>query len=94
MKTTAAALTIGAAHVLYTYFAYKGHLFGLGLPYGLAISLWLVIPCLLAGYGYWRVSALIPGVISRYGIRAMYVLACLFSSLYLGAFMALNAFGS
>jgi len=84
------ALITGAAHAAFLYAVFKIGLLDSRSPPWMAIALWIAAPSLLAGYLYWRIAKGFPGLESKPFICFGYAVACLFSSTYLGMFLALD----
>ena len=93
MRARLYILLIAAAHVVFLYIGYATSIFHLPAPYMVKIALWAGVSSLVAGLGYFRVVASIPGIAQR---RNQYVFAALATcvSLYAGVFLAFNSFGT
>jgi hypothetical protein len=81
VKLIATLVLIAAAHVAFLFGAYGSKFFGLHLPYGVAISLWLGVSTGLAGFGYFKAASRLSA--NLYG-RLVVVLVAASASLYVG----------
>jgi hypothetical protein len=89
MKLIATLVLIAAAHVAFLFGAYGSKFFGLHLPYGVIIFLWLGVSTGLAGFGYFK-------AVSRLSANGRLVVALVAAaaSLYVGVFLAFNTYGT
>lgn len=88
----AQGILIASLHVAFLYWMYGSRFFGLAVPNGVALALWLGISSTLALGGYYCIlrRAIWPRTsISRWVASAVATLV----SLYLGVFLAFTTYG-
>jgi hypothetical protein len=91
MKSIATIVLIAAAHVAFLFSAYGSKFFDLHLPYGLTLSLWLGVSTCLAGFGYFKAALRLS---DKLYVRLAGALVAASASLYVGVFLAFNAYGT
>ncbi|MDR3393102.1 MAG: hypothetical protein P4L77_15345 [Sulfuriferula sp.] len=96
MKLIAQIVLVACIHVAFLFTAYGTKFFGLNLPSGFLMALWLGVSSILAFAAYllvllktkWLASALY-----REGLWVFCAGLATFVSLYIGVFLALNTYG-
>jgi hypothetical protein len=91
MKMIAALVLIAAAHVAFLFVAYGSRFFGIHLPYGLTISLWLGASTILAGLGYFKATSHLSANVYW---RLVVTVVVASASLYIGVVLAFNTYGT
>ena len=95
MKHLAIFTLIAIAHVSFLFGVYATGFFGMAklLPYHVVVAIWLGASSLVAGYAYYKAGAGLHWL-SHQAIRIPFSFAAVAISLYIGVFLAFNAFGT
>jgi hypothetical protein len=97
MKLFAQIGLIAGVHIAFLFTAYGTGFFGLDLPYNVTVALWLVASSLVALVLYYQTLSNSHWLIStRYRVVTLGACAAMASliSVYIGAFLAANIFGT
>lgn len=81
---------IFVTHALFLFWAYGSHFFGLHLPKGLILIVWLGISSALAAYAYYSALA----KLNRERLQIVGTVAATCASLFTGVFLAVNTYGT
>jgi hypothetical protein len=90
MTVAARIAIIFVAHAFFMFLAYGSHFFGLQLPYGVILVVWLGLPSALAAYAYH--SAMDKLKTSLLQVVGTVTATC--ASLFIGVYFAFNTYGT
>jgi hypothetical protein len=90
MKVAIRVALIFVTHAVFLFWAYGSHFFGLLLPYGLTLLVWLGLSSAVAAYAYDSVLA----KLNRERLQIVGTVAATCASLFTGVFFAVNFLGT
>lgn len=94
MRPIVVMVSIAIAHIAFSYCAYGSKFFGLALPYGAIMVLWLGASTIAAGIGYSKAAGKMRWFATVAHRRHLFAIAAAAVSLFLGVCWVFNSFGT